>query len=96
MKTAQTQTPTLKLGLRFDFNAFAELQDKCGLNILDKKSLDKIELTPVVIRQLVWAGLLYKQPELTLAEAGRKFELTQLAEVVAEVQAALVKSFTGK
>lgn len=96
-KTAQSTNSGRKLGLVFDFNAFTELQDKHGLNVLDKAKLDAMELTPVVVRQLVWAGLLHKHPELTLEEAGKRVgSMANLADVIPEIMAALSKAFTGK
>lgn len=90
MKTTKTAQ---RLGLVFDFNAITELEDKHGINLLEKAVLDKMALTPSVVRKFVWAGLLHKQPELTLEQAGKKLELTKLSEVIAELQEALVKAF---
>lgn len=89
MKTAQ-------IGLVFDFNAFAALEEKCGINILDKASLEKLALTPSVIRQLVWAGLLHKKPAITIEEAGARVTMDNLTSIAEEIQRALTKSLTGK
>lgn len=98
MKTAIQSTGKVqrKLGLKFDFNAITELEEKFGLNILDKATMDKMDLTPVRLRQLVWAGLLHKSPDLTLVDAGKKFGLVDLPQVTQEVQDAIVEAFTGK
>jgi hypothetical protein len=94
MKTA-SRAPTA-LGLVFDFNAFAVLEEQYGMNILDKKALDKLELTMIRVRQLVHVGLLHKEPSLTLEDAGKRVgPMRNFASVVAEIMAALNKSFSG-
>lgn len=85
-----------KLGLAFDFHAFTQLEVEHGINVMDQKKLKELELTPIVIRKLVWAGLLHKKPDVTLEEAGKAVgPMSNLVAVTQEIQEALVKAFTA-
>lgn len=83
-----------RLGLVLDFNAITAL-DEHGINVLDKKHMDKIELTPSVVRKFVHAGLLHKNPNLSLEAAGKLVTMSNLGHVINEIQAAITKGFTG-
>lgn len=92
-KTAQ---PSAKLGLVYDFNALTVLDEQHGINAFDKKGLDKVAVSPSVVRKLVHAGLLHKHPNLTLEEAGKKITVANIGAITDEIQDALTKFFSGK
>lgn len=70
--------------LSFDFSAFARLEDEAGVNVFDKGTLKKL-LSPAKIRDIVWAGLLHEQPELTRAEAAKLIALDKLEQITSAV-----------
>lgn len=92
-KTAQPAKPK-KLGLVFDFNAFANLKEQHGIDVLDKKSLDNLSLDLSNARKLVWAGLLHKEPNITIDEAGKRIgSMVGFALATGEIMEAIAKAF---
>lgn len=67
--------------VRFDLNAFIELEDKYGSIDLALKELDKGNIK--AIRTILWAGLIHEDENLSEKQVGKWVDFENLA-VVAE------------
>ncbi len=68
-------------GLLFDFNAFIELEDIYGSIEDAMNSLGKGKRRLRPIRDLVWAGLLHEDENLTVRQVGRLLTIANIEEV---------------
>jgi len=66
-KTVNLEFPDKTRRLRFDSNAFADLEEYLGMGF---KQLMKKELSFAFLRALVWAGLKWEERGLTIERAG--------------------------
>lgn len=90
LKDIKIKTITLNLDkerrLKFDLNAFAELQDKYGgLNqALDslQKALDPTNIDIKALRYLLWLGLINEDEALTERQVGKLIDLTNIMDVI--------------
>jgi len=55
--------------LRYDFNAIADLEQRAGAGVVKLFNEEQIGFN--TIRMLVWAGLKWSNPGLTVEDAGR-------------------------
>lgn len=70
--------------LKFPLFALMKLEDAYGVKLADlEENSDSISL----ITKLVWAGLLYKQPSLTLEEVAMQYEITDLKDIAGAISA---------
>jgi len=75
--------------LKFDFNAFCEIEEKFGSV---EKAFDSLEGKEFKsIRFLLWVALIHEDESLTEKEAGKLFTLRQLPEVTEAIVEALSK-----
>lgn len=77
--------------LRYDFNAWAELEEKYGSMAGAIEALEKAQdlsgKTAQIIRHFLWAGMVQDAPDMTLKDVGRllSFEnLSALANIVTD------------
>ena len=76
--------------LRFDLNAFAELEDNYGtideaLGAMEKGSIK-------ALRAILWAGLMHEDDSLTLKDVGRLITLGDLPKLTEGIQQAISNS----
>ena len=62
--------------LRMDFNTLATIEEKTGKNLLQQASWKS--LTATDMRAVVWAMLLWEDPELTLEQVGEYIDLENI------------------
>lgn len=68
--------------LKFPLFALMKLEDEYNVKLSDlEENSDSISL----ITKLVWAGLLYKQPNLTLEEVAMQFEISDLKDIAGAI-----------
>ena len=87
----QKQSITIALDrerhLRYDYNAFCLIEEKLGADCMTAEFWDSV--TPVKLRAVLWAGLVWEDVKLTLEAAGDLITLDRLAEI----QTAILKSY---
>lgn len=76
--------------LRYDLNAFAELEDKYGSVEEAMKKLETGSLKAV--RTLIWAGLIHEHEELTEKEVGAQITPGALEELSEALNAAMTEA----
>ena len=60
-----------EMTLRIDFNALAEFEEKTGQKALDAiAEIESGEISIVLLRHFVWAGLQYYHPGCSVGKAG--------------------------
>jgi hypothetical protein len=74
--------------LHFDLNALVEIEDRFG----SVTEVMKVAVSFKNIRFLVWAGLLWKEQELTEKEVGKWFTINDLPPITEAVMNALLGS----
>ena len=62
--------------LRMDFNALAFIEDKTGKNLLQQESWNN--LTATDMRTIIWAMLLWEDPEITVDQVGENIDLENI------------------
>lgn len=77
-----------KRNLKFDLNAFAEIEDLLGVPM---SRMSEIEMGMKTVRTLLWAGLLHEDEALTVRQAGSLVTM----ENMEEVQKAIGEAFTA-
>jgi hypothetical protein len=76
--------------LKYDFNAFAEIEERFGTiqkafgELTDKKS-PKLK----AVRAILWAGLIHEDPKLTEQQVGAMLSLGDLATIMPAVLEAI-------
>ena len=73
--------------LRYDLNAMAELEDRYGSVDAAFEALDSNSIKAV--RCVLWAGLLYAEPELTEKQVGSLIDIASLKTLMKDVGDAL-------
>jgi hypothetical protein len=80
--------------MKYDYNAIADLEDMYNMGLFELLSEEKIGLR--TIRALYWAGLKWKEPKLTLAQAGKYIEImleeTEMEDLIQPVYKALARA----
>lgn len=76
--------------VKFDLNAFIELEDKHGSIDLALEELDKGNIK--AIRTILWAGLLHEDDTLTEKQIGKWVDFANLGEVAEGLGKGLVAS----
>lgn len=76
--------------LRFDLNAFAELEDNFGtideaLGAMEKGSIK-------ALRAVLWAGLIHEDEELTVKQVGALLTLADLAQLTEKINSAVLNA----
>lgn len=76
--------------LRFDLNAFAELEENFGtidqaLGAMEKGSIK-------ALRAILWAGLIHEDEELTIKQVGKLITLADLPGLTEGINNAIVNS----
>jgi len=74
-------------GLKFDLNAFAELEDKFGSMDAAFQAMQKGSLKAA--RTLLWAGLLHEDETLTERQVGRMVTLANMSGIMDNITSAL-------
>ena len=74
-------------GLKFDLNAFAELEDKFGSMDAAFQAMQKGSLKAA--RTLLWAGLLHEDETLTERKVGGLVTLANLSGIMDSITSAL-------
>jgi hypothetical protein len=87
-KAVKLELGGIEYDLKYDLNAFAELEDSYG-SITDV--LLKMEQgSAKAIRALVWAGLLNNENYPTEKEVGQMINLSDMADIAGKIQEAIV------
>jgi len=73
--------------IKFDLNAFVELEEMYGSFEQAMKELEKGSIKAV--RALLWAGLLHEEPTLTLQKVGTMVDLPTLNKITEALTAAI-------
>jgi hypothetical protein len=76
--------------LCYDFNAIIAYEEKSGENIL--VAFEPDNMTPTKMRQLLWAGLLRENPEITLEQTGALAGYVDMARISNAIVSALLGS----
>lgn len=79
--------------IRFDMNAFAELEDKFGSMDAAFQAMQTGSMKAA--RTLLWAGLIHADQTLTEREVGRMVTLQNIHEVIARITTALTEAVPG-
>ena len=91
----EKQTVSIELGgeernLKYDLNAFAELEDMYGS---PQKAMDALEEGSFKsLRALVWVGLLHENPDLTERTVGSWLDLNNMKLVAEKIGQAINKA----
>jgi hypothetical protein len=73
--------------LKYDLNAFAELEDRFGTI---QKAFDELEKQKLkAVRAIVWAGLIHEDPKLTEQQVGSMLSFADLATILPAVTEAI-------
>jgi hypothetical protein len=89
---AKTVAITLQDGkerhLRFTLNALAELEERFGST---EAAFSKVEneSSVVALRAILWAGLLWEEPDLTEFDVGNLIDINYMSEMLSTLTAAL-------
>ncbi|WDU84207.1 hypothetical protein [Caloramator sp. Dgby_cultured_2] len=73
--------------LKFDLNAFAELEELYGdfQTAMDAMSKGSIK----AIRAMLWAGLIHEDEKLTIKQVGSMIDMTNINEIVSAISKAI-------
>ncbi|GMA55498.1 hypothetical protein GCM10025857_68550 [Alicyclobacillus contaminans] len=74
--------------LKYDLNAFAEIEDRFGTLQKAFEELEKRKLKAV--RAILWAGLLHEDPKLTEQQVGAMLSFADLASILPDVMKAIM------
>lgn len=75
--------------LKFPLYSLIKLEDVYGVKLADlEHNSDSVSL----IAKLVWAGLLYKNPDLTLDEVAMQFDISDLSDIAGAISSAVSKT----
>ena len=87
-KAVKLQLGEKEYDLKYDLNAFAELEDAYGsiTEILTKMEQGSAK----AIRALVWAGLLNNEEYPTEKEVGQLINLSDMAGIATKIQEAII------
>ena len=95
LKNIKAEKATLELGgkvfeLRYDLNAFAEIEEEYGsiTELLEKMEKGSAK----AIRAMVWAGLLCNEDAPTEKEVGTLINMSDMQKIADSIQMALVKA----
>lgn len=86
-KAATIKLDGVERELKFTLNAMAELEELYGDPQLAFTKLDEGSFT--AIRAVLWAGLLWKEPDLTLTQVGNMLSLNDMQDMMEELGEAL-------
>jgi hypothetical protein len=76
--------------LKYDFNAFAELEEKFGTI---QKAFDELQKQKLkAVRAIVWAGLIHEDHKLTEQQVGNMLSLADLPAVMKAVTEAITSA----
>lgn len=75
--------------LKYDLNAYVVLQERHGINMFEPT--ERAE-SPVMVRAILWAGLVHEDPTLTLERVGEWVDLGNYAEVSRCLAEAMLQS----
>ena len=78
-KESLTITLDRERHLRYDYNSFCAIEEKLGADCMTPEFWEKV--TPGKIRALLWAGLVWEDPKLTIEQAGALIELPRMVEI---------------
>lgn len=73
--------------LLYDFNAFIELEEQYGDIKIALEGVEDLKLKP--IRDMIWAGLIHEDENLTRKQVGRMLNLTNMQEIASKIMEAL-------
>lgn len=79
--------------LKFDLNAFAELEEKFGN--MDNAFLQMQSGSMKAARAMLWAGLLHEDPNLTEREVGGLVTLSNIDAVMTRITEAISEAVPG-
>lgn len=80
--------------LKYDLNALAALKQKCGINLLNPDTTQDFDGDPVVVRALLWAGLIHADRLLDLEAVGAWVDMSNVVEVATKAAEALQAAMT--
>lgn len=73
--------------LKYDLNAFAELEERFGTI---QKAFDELQQQKLkAVRAIVWAGLIHEDPKLTEQQVGAMLSFADLASILPAVTEAI-------
>lgn len=70
--------------LKYSLTAISKIE-QTGINVA---KMDTSELTVTDILTMLWAGLLWKYPNLTVDEVGDQYDMTEIVEIATAVSEA--------
>jgi hypothetical protein len=73
--------------LLYDFNAFIELEEIYGDINKVFKGLEGMKIKP--IRDMIWAGLIHEDENLTRKQVGKMLNMANMQEIAAKIMEAL-------
>ena len=73
--------------LLYDFNAFIELEEIYGDINKAFKGLEQMKMRP--IRDMIWAGLIHEDENLTPKQVGKMLNMANMQEIAAKIVEAL-------
>src|SRR4051794_24748702 len=86
--------PDKEYTMRVDFNAFAEIEEATGRNMMESKAFEK--LTASTARKILWICIRQMHPEVTEREIGAQISLQNLPYVMQTLVKAWIKSMPKK
>ncbi len=75
--------------LKYTLNAFIELDDMLGINILQNPQAFLTSLSAKTMRAFLWVGLIHEDPDLTLDAVGALIHMGNLGELNQAIQKAM-------
>jgi hypothetical protein len=73
--------------LKYDLNAFAEIEERFGTV---QKAFEELEKQKIkAVRAVLWAGLIHEDPKLTEKQVGAMLSFGELASVLPAVSEAI-------
>lgn len=76
--------------LRYDWESLCRLETEQKINALNPTVLQ--EISPTVLRALVWAGLLHAEPQLKIADVDKMLKGVRLTDLLESVVSAYTES----
>ncbi len=73
--------------LYFDFNAFIELEEIYGDIKTALEGVEGLKLKP--IRDMIWAGLIHEDEQLTPKQVGKMLNMANIHEIASKITEAL-------
>ena len=91
----------IKLGgktynFRFDFNALCEFSHTIDIPISEIGDKSASQMGPWEIRALIWAGLIWENPDLTVSDVGDMIEFSELGYIAEKAVEAFEAAFPEK